>query len=98
MVQEKLLDLKFRVRHRLPEFLRAARLYLNESDPDHIKTSCPHCGQEVTVLKIPFSEPQYRWSCSFCGKSGDAVQYAMAKPWRLSLRTASYSFCANFAS
>ena len=35
MMQEKLLDLKFRVRHRLPEFLRAARLYLNERiDPD----------------------------------------------------------------
>lgn len=78
MMQEKLLDLKFRVRHRLPEFLRAARLYLNESDPDHMKTSCPHCGQEATILEIPFSEPQYRWSCSFCGKSGDAIQYAMA--------------------
>ena len=78
MVQDKLLDLKIRVRHRLPEFLRAARLYLNESDPEHMKTSCPHCGQEATVLEIPFSEPQYRWTCPFCGQNGDAIQYAMA--------------------
>lgn len=77
MEYEKLLDLKHRVKYRLLDFLRAARLYLNESDPDHMKTSCPFCGQEATILEIPFLEPQYHWSCSFCGKSGDAIQYAM---------------------
>lgn len=78
MEYEKLLDLKYRVKYRLLDFLRAARLYLNESDPDHMKTSCPFCGQEAQILVIPFSDPQYRWTCPFCGENGDAIQYAMA--------------------
>lgn len=78
MEHEKLLDLKYRVKYRLLDFLRAARLYLNESDPDHMKTSCPFCGQEAQILVIPFSDPQYRWTCPFCGENGDAIQYAMA--------------------
>lgn len=78
MEHEKLLDLKYRVKYRLLDFLRTARLYLNESDPDHMKTSCPFCGQEAQILVIPFSDPQYRWTCPFCGENGDAIQYAMA--------------------
>lgn len=78
MVNEKLLDLKYRVKYRLLDFLRATRLYLNESDPEHLKTSCPFCGQEAQILVIPFSDPQYRWTCPFCEKNGDAIEYAMA--------------------
>ena len=78
MEHEKLLDLKFRVRYRLLDFLRAARLHHNESDFEHMKTSCPFCGQEAKILVIPFTDPQYRWTCPFCGKNGDAIQYAMA--------------------
>lgn len=78
MEQDKLLDLKLRVKYRLPDFLRAAKLHLNESDPDHMTTTCPFCGQVATILVIPFSEPQYHWTCSFCKENGDAIRYAMA--------------------
>lgn len=77
MRYDTLLDVSYRIKYRLLDYLRASRLYLDASDPEHMTTVCPLCGQTANILVIPFSEPQYRWSCPFCGKSGDTIQYAM---------------------
>lgn len=78
MENEKLFDLKFRVKHRLKEYLQAARLRLDQDDPENLKTSCPFCGQEANILTIPFEQPQYYWTCPYCKEKGDAIRYAMA--------------------
>lgn len=78
MENEKMFDLRFRVKHRLKEYLQAAGLRLEESDPENLKTSCPFCGQEANVLTVPFEKPHYYWTCPYCKEKGDAIRYAMA--------------------
>lgn len=78
MEHEKLFDLQFQVKHRLKEYLQAARLRLEQSDPENLKTSCPFCGQDANILTIPFEQPQYYWTCPHCKEKGNAIRYAMA--------------------
>lgn len=78
MENEKLFDLKFRVKHRLKEYLQAARLRLDQDDPENLKTSCPFCGQEANILTVSLEQPQYYWTCPYCKEKGDAIRYAMA--------------------
>lgn len=78
MENEKLFDLRFRVKHRLKEYLQAAGLRLEESDLENLKTTCPFCGQVANVLTVPLEQPQYYWTCPYCKEKGDAIRYAMA--------------------
>ena len=78
MEQDKLLDLKMAVKFRLPEYLKAAGLYLDQTDPEQMKTSCPYCGQEANIVEFQFEVPQYLWSCKSCNNKGDTIRYAMA--------------------
>lgn len=76
MDDEALIDLKIKVKYRLPEYLEKARLLLDRSDPENPKTICPCCGGNAKVLYLPFEPPQYLWSCPECKAEGDAVKYA----------------------
>ena len=78
MEQTPLGDLAFQVRHRLIDYLKAAKLHLNESDPADIRTTCPCCGQMALVLEALPGTPTPTWQCGFCGKKGNAIDYAQA--------------------
>ena len=78
MEQTPLGDLAFQVRHRLIDYLKAAKLHLNESDPADIRTTCPCCGQMALVLEALPGTPMPTWECGFCGKKGNAIDYAQA--------------------
>ena len=76
MDDEALIDLKIKVKYRLPEYLENAKLPLDKSDPENPKTICPCCAGFAKVLCVPFDPPQYFWSCPECKAEGDAVKYA----------------------
>jgi len=76
MDDEALIDLKIKVKYRLPEYLEKAKLPLDKSDPKNLKTICPCCSGYAKVLYLPLDPPQYFWSCPECGAEGDAVKYA----------------------
>ena len=78
MEQTPLGDLAFQVRHRLVDYLKAAKLHLNESDPADIRTTCPCCGRVAFVLEALPGTPMPTWECGFCGKKGNAIDYAQA--------------------
>lgn len=78
MKRDKLAELEFQVKHRLLEYLKAAQLYLDESFPENMKTTCPLCGQVAKIIVAPLEEPQFWWKCSSCGSEGNAVDYAQA--------------------
>lgn len=78
MKRDKLAELEFQVKHRLLEYLKAAQLYLDESFPEDMKTTCPLCGQVAKIIVAPLEEPQFWWKCSSCGSEGNAVDYAQA--------------------
>ena len=44
MDNETLIDLKLKVKYRLPEYLEKAKLPLDKSDPENLKTICPCCA------------------------------------------------------
>lgn len=76
MDNETLLELKLKVKNRLLEYLKKAKLPLDESDPEDPRTICPCCARYARVLCVPFEPPQYFWSCPECNTEGDAVKYA----------------------
>ena len=76
MDNETLIDLKLKVKYRLPEYLEKAKLPLDKSDPENLKTICPCCAGYAKVLCFPFDPPQFFWSCPECKAEGDAVKYA----------------------
>ena len=78
MEQTPLGDLAFQVRHRLIDYLKAAKLHLNESDPADIRTTCPCCGHMALVLEALPGTPMPTWECGFCGKKGNTIDYAQA--------------------
>ncbi len=78
MEQTPLGDLAFQVRHRLIDYLKAAKLHLNESDPADIRTACPCCGHMALVLEALPGTPMPTWECGFCGKKGNTIDYAQA--------------------
>ena len=78
MDQTPLDDLAFQVRHRLIDYLKAARLHLDESDPADIRTTCPCCSRMALVLEALPGTPLPTWECGFCGKKGNAIDYAQA--------------------
>ena len=78
MEQTPLGDLAFQVRHRLIDYLKAAKLHLNESDPADIRTTCPCCGRVALVLEALPGTPMPTWECGFCGKKGNTIDYAQA--------------------
>ena len=78
MEQTPLGDLAFLVRHRLVDYLKAARLHLDESDPADIRTTCPCCGRVALVLEALLGTPMPTWECGFCGKKGNTIDYAQA--------------------
>ena len=78
MKRDKLAELEFQVKHRLLEYLKAAQLYLDETFPEEIKTTCPLCGQVAKIIVAPLEVPQFWWKCSSCGSEGNAVDYAQA--------------------
>ena len=78
MEQTPLGDLAFQVRHRLVDYLKAAKLHLNESDPADIRTTCPCCGRVALVLEALPGTPMPTWECGFCGKKGNTIDYAQA--------------------
>ena len=78
MEQTPLGDLAFQVRHRLVDYLKAAKLHLNEADPADIRTTCPCCGQMALVLEALPGTPMPTWECGFCGKKGNTIDYAQA--------------------
>ena len=69
-------DLTFQVRHRLIDYLKAAKLHLDESDPADIRTTCPCCGHMALVLDALPGTPMPTWECGFCGKKGNTIDYA----------------------
>ena len=78
MDQTPLDDLAFQVRHRLIDYLKAARLHLDESDPADIRTTCPCCSRMALVLEALPGTPMPTWECGFCGKKGNTIDYAQA--------------------
>ena len=78
MDQTPLGDLAFQVRHRLVDYLKAARLHLDDSDPADIRTTCPCCGRMAFVLEALSGTPMPTWECGFCGKKGNTIDYAQA--------------------
>ena len=78
MEQTPLDDLAFQVRHRLIDYLKAARLHLDESDPADIRTTCPCCSRMALVLEALPGTPMPTWECGFCGKKGNTIDYAQA--------------------
>ena len=78
MEQTPLGDLAFQVRHRLADYLKAAKLHLNEADPADIRTTCPCCGHMALVLEALPGTPMPTWECGFCGKKGNTIDYAQA--------------------
>ena len=78
MEQTPLGDLAFQVRHRLIDYLKAAKLHLNEADPADIRTTCPCCGYMALVLEALPGTPMPTWECGFCGKKGNTIDYAQA--------------------
>ena len=76
MDQTPLDDLAFQVRHRLTDYLKAARLHLDESDPADIRTTCPCCGRMALVMESFPGTPMPNWRCGFCGEKGNAIDYA----------------------
>ena len=76
MEQTPLGDLAFQVRHRLIDYLKAARLHLDESDPADIRTTCPCCGRVALVLEALPGTPMPTWECGFCGEKGNTIDYA----------------------
>ena len=78
MEQTPLGDLAFQVRHRLVDYLKAARLHLDESDPADIRTTCPCCSRMALVLEALPGTPMPTWECGFCGKKGNTIDYAQA--------------------
>ena len=78
MEQTPLGDLAFQVRHRLIDYLKAAKLHLNEADPADIRTTCPCCGHMALVLEALPGTPMPTWECGFCGKKGNTIDYAQA--------------------
>lgn len=78
MKRDKLAELEFQVKHRLLEYLKAAQLYLDETFPEEMKTTCPLCGQVSKIIVAPLEVPQFWWKCSSCGSEGNAVDYVQA--------------------
>ena len=78
MEQTPLGDLAFQVRHRLIDYLKAAKLHLDESDPADIRTTCPYCGHMALVLEAFPGTPMPTWECGFCGEKGNTIRYAQA--------------------
>ena len=78
MEQTPLDDLAFQVRHRLVDYIKAAKLHLNDSDPADIRTTCPYCRRMALVLEALPGTPMPTWECGFCGKKGNTIDYAQA--------------------
>ena len=78
MEQTPLDDLAFQVRHRLIDYLKAARLHLDESDPVDIRTTCPCCSRMALVLEALPGTPMPTWECGFCGRKGNTIDYVQA--------------------
>ena len=76
MDNDTLIDLKLKVKFRLSEYLEKAKLPLDKSDPENLRTICPCCSRYAKVLCVPLDPPQYFWSCPECKAEGDAVKYA----------------------
>ena len=49
MDNETLIDLKLKVKYRLPEYLEKAKLPLDKSDPENPRTICPCCRHNITL-------------------------------------------------
>ena len=78
MDQTTLGDLAFQVRHRQIDYLKAARLHLEESDPADIRTTCPCCGRIAHVYESFPGSPIPTWECLFCEAKGNTIDYAKA--------------------
>ena len=78
MGRDKLAELEFQVKYRLPEYLKAAQLSLDETFPENMKTTCPLCGQVAKIIVAPLEEPRSWWKCCSCGSEGNAVDYAQS--------------------
>lgn len=68
-------DLTFQVKCRLKDYLKAAKLHLDESDPMTIRTTCPCCGCLATVQEICPGFPPI-WECPTCKEKGNVIDYA----------------------
>lgn len=78
MEQTALGDLAYQVRHRQIDYLKAAKLHLDESDPEDIRTTCLCCGRIAHVSDTFPGSPIPTWECGFCGAKGNTVDYAKA--------------------
>ena len=75
MENEKLLDLRERLRPRLREYLKASRI---DVSPDGLTTVCPICGDQAGLMKDD------TWTCLRCRKSGDLLDYVRYEHARMS--------------
>ena len=75
MDQTPLVDLTFQVKHRLIDYLTAAKLHLDESDPMVIRTTCPCCGCMAVVREI-LPGTMATWECLTCNEKGNTIDYA----------------------
>lgn len=78
MDQTVLGDLAFQVKHRMVDYLKAAKLHLDMSDPPDIRTTCPCCGRVAFAKETFLGSPLPTWECGFCGKKGNTIDYAQA--------------------
>ena len=76
MDQNTIDDLAFQVRHRLIDYLKAAKLHLDMSDPLDIRTICPYCGRMAFAQETFLGSPLPTWECGFCGEKGNTIDYA----------------------
>ena len=76
MDQNTIDDLAFQVRHRLIDYLKAAKLHLDMSDPPDIRTICPYCGRMAFAQETFLGSPLPTWECGFCGEKGNTIDYA----------------------
>lgn len=76
MDQNTLGDLVFQVKHRTLDYLKAARLNVDLSDVEDIRTTCPLCGRIAHVMTPAPGSPEPSWECMFCDRKGNAVDYA----------------------
>lgn len=76
MDQNTLGDLVFQVKHRTLDYLKAARLNVDLSDVEDIRTTCPLCGRIAHVMTPAPGSPEPSWECMFCDRKGNAIDYA----------------------
>ena len=75
MDQEQLVDLTFQVRDRLIDYLRAAKLNLDDSDPPSIRITCPCCSRMAVVQEVLPKTSMPIWECLTCKAKGNTIDY-----------------------